>query len=269
MSKKIAIIGMGAAAIYAAKAARDSGVQVEIFSYGGSFRTPVGAFWLHDIPESLKDKFAPVNIWQTGKGTAEAYIKLQWGDRARGVKESSFPRKGAFTLGYNPDDVLPVLLPMDAEVQLLAGPLSDTDIADLAKLREYDLILQTFPTKESKQEQPRLIPFVTAGMHDPEDGRKNFLLYNGTGEGIVVREAHLFGNHYLEFPKFVTRAEIQRTCGDTLAGYILSDNLDMDPATKPWSKTSHSKIKLIGRWAEWNQKRLTHEIYSIVCGMLK
>jgi hypothetical protein len=264
MNKNVAILGLGPTGAFAAKAAIDAGYQVTIYTIGDYHKFVPGPFWFHWIPEDLQQKFVPDQIYQLGKGTKSQYNSLQWGNLVTHVQQSSFPANG-FVVGYNAQKVIEDLIPMTAEVVMSAGAISDVDASDIAK--SYDVVFQTFPTKLSKEQQPPLVPYCMASKLSTE--KRNYVVYNGTGEGVVVRECNLFGRHYLEFPKNVTRSAILHAMDMT--GMDLVELKDLHPKTKPWRQPASTdpKIHLIGRWAEWQTHRLSHEIYSIVYGMLK
>ena len=100
------------------------------------------------------------------------------------------------------------------------------------------------------------------------DPSKNFVVYNGTHEGLVVREAQLFGNHFLEFPKGLTQEHDLEEWPIDLKGYKVVMLKDLDPRTKPWHQPK-GNIRLIGRWAQWDRKILSHDAYGIVQKMIQ
>lgn len=255
MPSKIAIVGFGPTAVFAAKAAYDMGCQVEIYT-DQQKPMPPGATWLHWLPEDVSGMFTPTQIYVIGKGTSEQYTQRQWGK----VYPSSFPAKPVWEVGYDPMVVLDKLLPTVCNVNITPYRMSDADVKDLSV--GFDLVFQTFPTRESKEQQPSLLPFVAAAKLGTEDPKKNYVVYNGTKDGIVVREACLFGNHFLEFPKGVEEEEVRATHTSPLTGYKLVTLKDLDPRTKPWMGHD-KKIKLLGRWAQWDRKVLSHDAYEI------
>ena len=259
MPKRIAIVGLGPTGAFAAKAAHDLKCDVEIFITGDlPATTPPGAFWLHWLPQDVSGSAKPVQVYITGEGSSDNYTKRQWGK----VYPSSFPTQPVWETAYNPADVLDKLVPSSCNMNFLQYPLSDTDIKDLSVA--YDLVFQTFPTRESREYQPVLLPYVAAAKFGQEDPEKNYVFYNGktiaTG-GPVVREAVLFGNHFLEFPKQWTEEEVRH--GFDLTGYTVKILKDIDPITKPWPQPTSSKIRLLGRWATWDRKVLSHDAYSM------
>ena len=250
---KVAVIGLGASGAFAAKAAYDMKCEVEVYVTQAGKMSP-GATWLHWLPEDVTSQFTPTQIYVMGKGTSDQYTKRQWGK----VYPSSFPVTPAWEVGYDPTQVLEVLVPAACNINMIPYPLSDADIRDLSV--GFDLVFQTFPTRVSKEEQPPLRSFVAAAKLGQSDPEKNFVVYNGTKIGIVVREAQLFGNHFLEFPKDMTAEEVWDQ--QDLDGYQVVTLKDLDPSTKPW-QTVRSRIKLIGRWAQWDRKILSHDAYAI------
>lgn len=254
MPTKIAIVGFGPTAIFAARAAYDLGCKVEIFT-DKARPMPPGATWLHWVPEDIAQEFASTPIYVVGKGTSAEYTKRQWGFEC----PSSFPTKAVWEHGYDPQKVLDSLLPVECNVNLMGYAMSDADVQDLAK--SYDLVFQTFPTKESKEQQPALMSFVAAAKLGTDDPSQNWVVYNGTKEGLVVREASIFGNHFLEFPKNISMEEIKKS-HPLSSDYKMVELRDLHPHTKPWD-FKHPKIKLLGRWAQWDRKVLSHDAYSL------
>lgn len=256
---KIAVLGFGPTAVFVAKAAWDMGCKVEIYT-DQQKPMPPGSTWLHWLPEDVSHQFTPIQIYVVGKGTSEQYTKRQWGQ----VCPSSFPTKPAWEVGYDPTKVLDKLLPVECNVNLQPYRMSDADVKDLSMA--FDLVFQTFPTRESREQQPQLLSFVAAARFGTEDPTKNYVVYNGTKDGIVVREASLFGHHYMEFPKGMTEAEIKEY--NHLVGYHTVTLRDLDPRTKPW-QSNDPKIKLVGRWAMWDRKFLAHDAYNYTVKLIE
>lgn len=256
MSKiKVAVIGLGPSAAFAARAAHDMGCEVEIYTTGAN-KMPPGATWLHWLPEDVTNRFNPVQIYIVGKGTETEYVKRQWGTKGA---SSSFPKEPVWEAGYNPSEVLDVLVPSQCNVNMIAYPMSDTDVKDLSQ--NYDLVFQTFASQEAKEFQPLLVPFVAAAKIGTQNPEKNYVVYNGTKEGIVVREAQLFGNLYLEFPKNMSEQEVREL--HDVTGFKLVTLKDLSPLSKPWQTPKDSKVKMIGRWAQWDRKFLSHDAYNL------
>ena len=59
---KVAVLGMGMAGAYAAKAASDKGCFVHVYQYGKS-QFPLGAFWQHWVPPDIAEKVAGPTSW--------------------------------------------------------------------------------------------------------------------------------------------------------------------------------------------------------------
>ena len=256
--KKIAIIGLGPTGSFAARAAYDLSCEVDIYTVESSAPTPPGAFWCHWIPADVTRMVPATQIYIQGRGTAQEYIKRQWGKLSDNVTSCSFRMLPVWEQGYDPTLVMKYLVPAACEEIRLPYALSDADIADLSG--KYDLVFQTFPTRESKAEQPPLLPFVAAARFGDEAPDKNWVVYNGIHTGLVVREAVLFGNHFLEFPKNVSLQEVRESMD--LSGWQLVELRDLDPRCKSWIQDRKSKIQLVGRLAMWDRKFLSHDAYT-------
>src|ERR1041385_5813278 len=103
---KVAVIGLGAAGAFVARAAYDLGFDTTIYASGATNVTPPGAFWLHWLPDDLTGEFNSQTIRIIGKGKEEAYTKLQWGQSWYKGLSSSFPVEPVIEQGYNPVEVL-------------------------------------------------------------------------------------------------------------------------------------------------------------------
>ena len=267
MSKKIAILGMGVTGIYAAFAAEEAGHNVTVFTKNKNILFPPGPFWLHWLPDSLTDKFEPTPIYHIGRGSERKYQSLQWGRIPKTHPKSSFPEKDEFKYGYNPKDVLPAMAPTN--IKIIKKFLTDEDVDIMAE--NYDEIFQTFPSELSKIYQPPLLEYymgIDIFEFRKNTSKDNYVIYNGTGEGIVVREINLWMKKFLEFPKYVALKEIKKVYSDQRYKFIKL--FDLDPFSKIWTQPFQidPKIHLVGRWAEWNNKRLSHEAYKIVKDIL-
>ena len=252
----VAILGFGPTAVFAARAAHDAGCDVMIFSTTDVLRTPPGAFWLHWVPPIFQDEFERHKITITGTGNAEAYSQLQWG----GIFASSFPSDTVVEEGYNPE-IMRQLLPNEVRFKLMDKFLTEDEIDMVAD--SFDFTFQTFPCKQHFKEQPPLIPFVAAAQFSSMIGKRNEVWYNGTGMGIIVREATLFGNHYLEFPKNYGITAVKQEHNMSLDGYHLIKLQDLSPLSTP-VEHPNPKVTLVGRMAQWSRKVLSHDAYALV-----
>jgi len=260
---RVAIIGAGPTAAFVAKACIDFGAYTTLYAHGDIGKIPPGAFYFHWLPPELAKKHIPIQILVQGKGTAENYVKLQWGTNFVST-ENSFPPQPRWEPAYNPSEVFSDLLSPKCVVQYIEFPFTDVNVEYLTTV--YDLIFQTFPTQASKEKQPPLIPYYMGVRYGTEDENTPYISYNGTGRDIVVREASLFGNLFLEFPKNVGEEFIKSNMDVT--GFRLVELKDMHPDTKPWI-SDNPKIKFMGRWAEWSTHRLTHEAYALTIAALQ
>ena len=268
-AKKVAILGLGAAGAFAARAAHDCDCEVDVYAYGDTVFPP-GANWFNWLPDDLIEKFPPTPIYVVGQGTEEAFRKLMWGSLADHIVYTDFPTKGDYVYGHNPAKVFDALIPMGVDVSMVAGQLSDVDAIDIAKT--YDVVLQTFPTKLSKAGAfgYYVKNFVASRKLTPEeDPATHYVICNGTGEGIVVRESNLFGVKSLEFPQGIGQAEISAKVD--ISDYQIVAVPEIHPQQKPWEPPTgwDPKIHLVGKWAEWNIQRKPHEVYAMVCELLK
>jgi hypothetical protein len=257
MRRKVAVVGLGPTGAFTARAAYDLGCDVHVFVYGTPNSTPPGAFWLHWIPDDVVGDFSSKPIYIVGKGKPEAYTKLQWATHWHKGLTSSFPKEPVTEYGYNPSEVLPALVPPEVETHMLTYPFSDADVKDLTYA--FDYVFQTFPRKVDTESQSEKLPFVAAAKFNSHDPEKNIVVYNGTGDGLIVREASLFGHHFLEFPKGCSLEYIQDH--HDLTGYKTITLKDLAPDTQPVPESPAPRLFLIGRFARWSRTTLSHQCY--------
>jgi len=266
MSDQVAVIGLGATGAFAARAAFDLGYKVDIYNMVDTPNlTPPGAFWLHWLPEDMTGEFEATPIYIMGKGTEKGYLNRQWGRTIAKGLSSSFPSKAVWEQGYHPAKILPKIVPDECEIMMIPYPLSDVDVRDLAI--KYAAVFQTFPSKDSKAFQPPLLPYIAGAKFATDDPTSNWVIYNGTDKGLVVREASLWGNHFVEFPKNVSLSEVQLDFD--LSGFQHVVLRDIDPRTQPWEGKIDPKVHYVGRWATWDRKYLSHDAYKHTQKILK
>ena len=265
MMKDIAVLGAGAAGQFAALAAHDLGHRVTIITTK-NFYAPPGPFWFHWVPDSLKDKVEPVEITLIPDGTEKEYQSLQWGRAPHGIS-SSFPKKITTAIGYNPVEVVWGAMPSFKIHKLSSKEKLNADQIEVF-CDHYDLVFQTFPTDLSKDiMKPKQPYFVGEKLNfAPANGDKdNFVVYNGTGKGIWVRKVFLWGNLYFEFPKNLSLDMIEPVMERTHPDLTYHQLWDLNPYGAPYQLGAYAprNLHLVGRWAEWNTKRLSHEAYDI------
>ena len=259
---KVAVLGLGMAGVYAAKAASDNGCFVQVYQHGKT-QFPLGAFWQHWVPPDIAKVVPATSIKMIPEGTASDYMSLQWGRVPNNHIKSSFPAKTKVVAGYNPEKVLAAMIPEN--VMTLENPISTEEVFLLCE--QYDFVFQTFPAEYSYSAQKPLIPFWTSVLYDSCDPEINEVWYNGKGEGHIVRSAKLWGNQYFEFPKYLSYEEIRKvTPAGVLEKMVFQELKDMSPFTVGFQPSvySPSNLHFVGRWAEWNNKRLTHQVYAVV-----
>lgn len=259
---KVAVLGLGMAGAYAAKAASDKGCFVHVYQHGET-EFPLGAFWQHWVPPDIAEAVPATSIRMIPEGTASKYMSLQWGRVPNNHIKSSFPKRTKVVAGYNPEKILAAMQPEN--IIKLEYPLSTEEIFEICE--QYDFVFQTFRADYSFADQKPLIPFWTAAMYDSCDPEINEVWYNGTGNGHIVRSAKLWGNQYFEFPKYLSYEEIRKvTPARVLEKMVFQELKDMSPFTVGFQPSvfSPSNLYFAGRWAEWNNKRLTHQVYALV-----
>lgn len=251
-NRKVAILGLGPSGAFAVRAAVDAGYEPVVFSFQNQLGFPPGAFWLHKMPETVVAS-EPQPIEMVYCGEEQQYIKSQWRHLAPFVTGSSWS-KDHNTVGYSPAENLPRLLPDRLKTILLRKPLDLQDIDFI--MRTYGWVFQTFPSR-----RPKMLRFHSFEAGDGKHAVRNQVVHHGLNYGDlgpIVRTCTLFGRFYTEWGKSFSPK-----------GYKTKVLLDLHPCTEPLSNTRDENRILIGRMAEHNRKRLSHEVYDIVLEALK
>jgi hypothetical protein len=268
---KVAILGLGAAGAFAARAATDFGCsQIDVYAYGET-RFPPGMNWFDWIPEDLQEKFPATAIYMLAQGTEPVYRKRMWGSLAEHLEYKDFPTEGEYIYRWQPEKVFDALIPISVNVDWLAGNLSDVDASAIADT--YDIAFQTFPTKESIGGAYAYYPrhFVASRkLTVEEDPGTNYVIFNGNpGKSLLVREMNLFGYKHLEFPQGRGQAEISLEVD--ISQYQVLHIPEIHPQMKACSSKSifDPKIHLIGKWALWDIHYKHHQTYADVTKILQ
>ena len=259
----IAILGAGASAAYIHAVCRKfSDVKVEVFT-DKIPAPPIGAMWFRNIPNDMKMKARTHHISIIHLGDKINYLRRQWGDEDLSKIPTSFGQTTE-SLGYKPSDVLPLLWG-DANINILSDRLTDADVYRYAGM--YDFVFSTFPLESVRNKIPRIhivrIPIVaTTG----EPNNRNFVIYNGTQVGYIVRISQIYGKLFIEYPQ----------------GHILDYNaigegadigtfLDMHPRLEPPPLPSDlpENVAFLGRLAEFKRHRLAHDVYTLAGNILR
>ena len=271
MKPSIAIIGSGAAAAFAHRACKDYGcTKVDVYTDRMGKPSP-GAFFFHWLPNDLRLKFEPENVHYMGMGTAERYWLNQWPDIAyEAMGPTSFPVKTYAQSGWDGHTVWDALWD-NAKITIMAERFSDSDLREMAKF--HDIVLLTFPTQESLKEQGWCqvqIPIEsvqTVTMQIPPSSMltltqqyDNFILYNGGEMFQWVRMSRLWGRTSFEYAHNSTYGQ-----GDV----SMTHHPDLLPSTPVWSKVPAKNFMLVGRFARWDRKYLSHQSYPDTIGALE
>lgn len=158
--RKIAIIGDGIVAAFAARAVSDSGMRPVIHSLEGRFTVPPrGAFYLHELPESLAADYPQVRTLTTRQGNdPHAYSIKLWG-KPQPTSVDAF-QDGAVVEGtaYQFEPSIMERLLEHADV-LVSGRLDADAIKQLAT--SYEGVIVTVPVSFlPKGAQPKTRQFI-------------------------------------------------------------------------------------------------------------
>ncbi len=250
---RIAIIGGGPSAAFAYRACWDMRLNPTV--YADKLTSPNGAFYIHDMPVTcppdIRKQYAK-SIHYIGIGTAEGYAEKMWGNPQ--IK-TSFPITPRTEIGYDPAIIN--WLWTDLDRLHPCGKLTDDGVVAIAS--QYDLVIQTFPTDESKKY--RTIDQIPVFTKSIEPMNHILLLYSGDNSPWV--RATFSGEKLsLEYPKDFPTTE-------DLLYWTFSSVPDLPPETSDWIKGPASNVKLVGRFAQYNRKILSHHAYDRVLKLLK
>jgi len=274
--KEIAILGSGPSAAFAYQACLKAGYGPhEIFVATAKLtEPPAGAFWFHWVPNHIRAVKVPIVL--KGVGTEEGYLSKQWRRHLSGVP-SSFPKTEQRMSGYPVSRY--VWRQMWEGADILPGfAFTDQAVRDLAQ--DFEKVIQTFPSKaaihayrdytvlyptvvyEVAHEWPEwekfLHSFSTEILYSPQGV---YCLYNGLAHDDWVRATYSLGKVMVEYPWY-TPLDTLPTEGTVLNRDIVPWAGDLDPMPPA------ENVLMVGRYATWQRKQLSHETFGIVSGWL-
>lgn len=279
MTKRVAIVGYGASAMYAVLACNDKGIIPTV--YARTLTIPKGAFWLYSLPVEVGRKFINHKIRIASIGKREVYISKQWNieDLPKTYK-SSFPEKEEIrTNGYDPSTVIPYILSDSkrCRVERINRNFGDQDLQLLSK--PYDFVFHSFPSSKLRSmfseyiEKRKVITIpskdaITSGYIN---SLENTVLYDGTYGNIFVRKSFLFDTVYLELGNYECKPLVEHIL-DSIPNSSLSFFPDIKPNSVPnypyHVQGRHGVIIPIGRGATFNRSELSHDTYAKVINYL-
>jgi len=268
--EKIAVLGLGFSGLYAAKAAKDAGCEVTVYSYCKNFNL-LSDFWLSWIPEDVAENILPVPIKLIPIGKESKYLKLKWGrvpTRAESFK-SDFPNEEKTVMGYEPYRVYAAMYPEKVEYRF--EMFSSEEVNALTII--YDHVFQTLPSEDSYNAQNPLLPYILGIIQDDKDVdfENDKVWYNGSDLGYVAIRSNLWGNSYFKFPMNLPLSEIARVMPDNFLNRMeFLNRIELNQFTRIYQPPASTpdNLHFIGKWAEWNPYRRFDQIYEIVKGIL-
>lgn len=280
----VAILGGGASAAYIYSACRELGLHPDVYvvqtATSKGHAVTKGAFWLYEVPETVRNAFTAVPILMRGEGSSESYMSKQWSE-CFNEYPSSFPTEPKVSMGYSPSEVLPVLWKGVEELPI--EPLDDEGVRELAST--YHIVFQTFSSDADKVQYAKfrvtipVLNFPCDGMVTPEitgfnaaHGRflkkhahlaecQNYVVYDGLFNDAFVRFSKLFDDYYMEFPSKFDLKDMYHYNNAT-STYGTFQDIAPDMPSKPVLHSPAENVYLMGRYAEWERKLLTHQAYA-------
>lgn len=263
--KKVLVLGLDLAGIFAVRAAQEMDCDVTAYSYGYALKNT--NFWVQWVPDDISEIVPAVPILLKPMGSDAAYVSLRYGRVPRITFVSDFPSEEKIVHGYNPEEVYEAMYPKNTK--LYAKFPNREDVYKLTE--KYDFVFQTFASEESRKLQKMLVPYWIGTIYDVVDLDRNEVLYNGTHSGYAVKHSYLWGNEYFEFPQFLPFSEIKRVVSPQLIEQMEFTELqELSPFTDPYQPPVYepSNLYYVGKWAEWNPARLDHQVYDLVKDIL-
>lgn len=272
---RVAILGSGLAAAFAAQAAKDLKAEVEVISDTDLQRSTIGAQWLHWIPGSLGNDLPNVRITIRTIGNEDGYLHKQWQDGMG--NGSSFPKIDHYETGWSPETYLPQMWE-GVKFTKIEKRLTDHDVVHLSRYNDY--VFHTFPSEKSKIIRGKhfvKIPIVVETrvylvgimelwpmLFDSNEKSDIYTLYNGDSFTPWVRMTYIpeIGQASYEYPFWYTPS-----LENPLQRLVYSP--DLMPGVQEWRERIWENVYPIGRYAKWSRKYLSHQAYSDVFSAIK
>jgi hypothetical protein len=298
---KVAILGGGPSAAFAAVACRDLKVgKIDIYAHQ-RVAAPAGSFYLHKIPHTLPDKDGQFLV-SFGIGNRGKYVENQYNGELPNHTPSSFPNETRVNQVWNYDQIRDIMF-LGATWQDPVFYKSDEEIIDL--LSFYDVIFHTFPSYKSRKHKhpPSEFPVATYTLRSPimrgqwpdfcrvaeiipQDLANwsakvialgyppvwpdcaNWVVYNGSRDYSWVRFSYLWGQAHIEYPVGYHISHPQIEVFEQHQGKV-SIQRNLYPDEEPWDEQIAEDVYPIGRFATWNPETLSHDTYWKASGILK
>jgi hypothetical protein len=259
--KKIAILGAGATAAYInAACQRFKGDKISVKVFTNKIpEPPVGAVWFRNVPNDLKSVVTAHTITIVYLGTAENYLRRQWGNIDFDKYPTSFGRRAdkSPSKGYKPADVLPHLW-NDAHKVIVRHKLTDDDVYRYST--RFDFVFVTFPLMYSTVRlQARSLVRIPIIEAEAPSYSQNIVIYNGTSVGYMVRISQIYGKIFVEYP---THHILEQKAVGRNAKVTTVHDLHPAMAIPTTPPDLPNNIRMIGRYAEFKRHMLAHEAYT-------
>ncbi len=258
--KKVAILGFGPSALYAIAACNAVGIEPLVIT-DRPVTSPVGAFYLHWVPEFYAKLMSQYRIEYTYHGCEKVYLEKQWGKDAIDVNSSW--GKYANEVGYNPSEFTELIAHKSKFVYRTGVKVMCSDLYDLSK--QYDKVFCTIPF--------HFIPFdrvpvaiISTNFISPI----NSIDYYGEDKTLEVRRSILFGKICAELAIGIARNENTDEQKKTYMSREVIYLNDISPLSVfgPFDSTEDGVV-FIGRNARYDRNELAHNAYERVLNELR
>jgi hypothetical protein len=246
MAKTVVVLGCGPAGLFAAQAALLSGCDVAIISEKRKSFI-YGAQYLHEPIPGLMDEAVSFPISTIRYGVPERYAQRVYNDASM---PTSWSKAAPSVVGYDLRAVYETAWDSFQD-EIADMPVDSPTVDELAS--QFDLVISTVPAWAICGSGRHRFPSVPI-MVNPDlqfqigdfPAEHNFVIYNGTIEGLWYRASQINGFRSTEAVAHPALAN-----GDWHLGFKIMDT-DCD---------CHPNIVRTGRMGKWKRGVLTHHAF--------
>lgn len=271
MSNKIKIFGAGISGLLSALAAERLGYKVEIYDMKipteDQIKNMAGVHYLHDscdipgLKSGIMHNFVRSNGAELGEQVKNYNDKI-WGDSDLKPVSCSLIDLPNQTKIY---DMRQAYLFLLYKFQDRIQKAAITSLEDIFSVGGYqDTAISTIPLHiiAGAVHCKDVTVYAKKGRIDPKLSAlvRNYTLYNATPDEEWYRASRAFGHEYIEY---------SAAAKDKIEGLVPIKKIITTEESVIYSYWEDFSILCVGRYGEWNRKRLAHECYYKVFETLK
>lgn len=246
-NKTVVVLGCGPAGLFAAQAARMAGCDVAIISEKKK-SVIYGAQYLHAPIPGLMSEAEPFVVHTFRYGLPERYAQRVYNDASRVTSWNSVvPSKEVWDLRTVYDNAWEMFEPSIAD-----QPLDSPTVSELSSM--FDLVISTVPAwaicGSGRHKFPSVPIMVKPELQfqlGPYPGDSNFVIYNGTTEGLWYRASNVQGHKATEAVAHPA---------------LLNDGWSLGFKVQDTNCDCHPNVVRAGRMGKWKSGVLTHHAFE-------